>query len=319
MRAANAVDCITEPALEHAIIQRMGRDPFAGPPRQWIEAIVEFEGGYYSVQLFERDGAGKTLGRRELHEAAGDCHQLDDAIVLAIALIIDPTADFASSSPPGAPPALRANPAISDAMPPLAPVAQPSTPRAAVVPTPAPVAARAVTPPSAAFVTASAVGVYGVLPGLAPGVELVTALPVGETRRQALRFSALYLPEKRDHEPLGDIGYGLTALEAGACSSGPEARVRWFGCVALGLGAIHAVVHDPVPLEPGDRFWAAFRFEGGVGIHLGGPVWLESRVFALLAPRRWDFRVNTAHGSESAFKQAPLMPGMALGLALHFN
>ncbi|MEO8185432.1 MAG: hypothetical protein ABI895_42025 [Deltaproteobacteria bacterium] len=45
------------------------------------------------------------MGNRQLREVAGDCHQLDEAVVLAIALIIDPSLPFA---PPPAPSPARA-------------------------------------------------------------------------------------------------------------------------------------------------------------------------------------------------------------------
>lgn len=95
VRAENASGCIPLTALEREITRRMGRDPFVGSPRQWIEGVATRKGNYYEIQLFERDAAGRTVGSRRLGEATADCRKLDDAIELAVALIIDPAARLA--------------------------------------------------------------------------------------------------------------------------------------------------------------------------------------------------------------------------------
>jgi len=298
----------------------MGRDPFTGPAKQWIEALIALSEGYYTVQLFERDLEGRTLGTRELRAPAGDCHQLDDAMVLAIALIIDPTLQLSPLGPspavavPEAPSAgVVATPA--NALPPPPASLTPSAPVPVAAPNPP---ARAVesAPASRSTVTAAAVAVHGVLPGVAAGVELVAQQPLGTRDRYSLRWSALYLPETSQSDVLADVGYGLTAFEAGACVGLTNQRLRWFACSALGAGAVHTTVHAPLPTQPGDRLWLALRLEGGVRLRLVGPLWLETRLFDLLAAQRWEFRVRTAEGPQKAFVQAAFMPGLAFGLGL---
>ncbi len=323
VRSASATDCIAAQALEREIARRMGRDPFNGPPHQWIEGVIDADDGYYTVQLFERDSDGKTLGSRRFRELAGDCHHLDDAIVLAVALIIDPAAELLPADAPNA-----VSKATSDAAPaaqePQRPVAPPPTIRAVEPETPRPSGAAAlgrskrISHSAPALVTADAVAVHGVLPGLAPGVELVSVLPIDAASLYGLRLSAFYLPEVQQSTG-GQFGYGLTALEAGACRAFANQGLRWFGCAALGAGAVHVVVHRPAPLEPGDRLWVALRVEAGLDLHLAGPVWAEMRLFDLIAPRRWAFRVKTDGAEQTAFAQAFLMPGAAFGLGLHFN
>lgn len=316
VRAQSAADCIAAPALEREIVRRMGRDPFAGPARQWIEGVVALGAGFYEVQLFERDAEGRTLGTRTLREASGDCKKLDDAIVLAIALIIDPSATLAPALPatPASPPAsVTARPSIpfsyGDSVP-LFPVAR----RAAATPI------NPNTHAGSGFVGADFVVLGGVLPGAAPGVEVVTRQPLESKQRISLRASAMFLPEKRRADAVGDFGYGLTALELGACAGQPGEQFTWFGCGAWGMGAVHAVVHSPAPLEPGDRLWAALRIEAGLALRLVGPVWLEARAFDLIAARRWQFRVTLDDSTrQQAFAQSALMPGAAIGLALHFD
>ena len=90
-------------------------------------------------------------------------------------------------------------------------------------------------------------------------------------------------------------------------------------CLALGVGAVHTVVHNPDPLDPGDRWWGHLRTEVGIAMHIAGPVWLESRLFDLLAFKRWQFRVRVNGTSELAYEQNLFMPGASLGLGLHFD
>jgi hypothetical protein len=329
VRAESASDCSPAPVLEREIARRMGRDPFVGVPRQWIEGFIARQGDYFEVQLFERDANGNTLGTRRLRESAKDCHRLDDAMVLAIALIIDPTAQLAPAMPSGVPSAPTAIDATQKSVAPAAAVEEvvpvPATSSERVVPTPLAVDRAAPTSNmlgqkvSSAMVTADAVLLYGALPGVAPGAELTTKLYVDDARRYALRLSMLYLPEKRDTTSAGTLGYGLTAMEAGLCLGNSDQRVAWQGCTALSLGAVHAVVHDPVPFEPGDRLWAAWRGEAGAALRVAGPLWLDARLFALVVPRTWDFRVKVEDSvGQRAFLQRHFVPGGAFGLALAF-
>jgi hypothetical protein len=319
VRTANAADCIAASELEREVVQRLGRDPFTGPARQWIEGAVVLEAGYYSVELFERDAQGKALGSRQLRAAAGDCHQLDEAIVLAIALIIDPSLPFA---PPQAPNPASVAPVPeadgSDQPPPPSNVRAPSCAAPGKLGAERHAAAR---PPraAAAHMTTDAVAVHGVLPGFAVGAEMVADLALDARGRYSARIGALYLPEVSQRVSAGELRYGLTSLEIGGCAGAPGQRFRWFGCAALGLGAVHVVVDRPVPLSPGDRRWFALRLEAGLAVKLAGPLWADARLFDWIAAQRWEFRVKTPDGSETVFAQSPVMPGLALGLGLRFD
>jgi len=319
VRTSSAQDCMTASALERELVARMGYDPFSGPAHQWIEAAVAQQGNAFEVQLFERDSAGSTLGARVLHETGPDCHKLDDAIVLAIALIIDPTvhlapatrsasvadaAGTASAQQPLAAPepaAGAAPPPNHDASPPLALVEAPAHNRLA------------------AQVSLDAVIVSGVMPDVAPGVQAVTQVPFSAQSPVGLRLSTLYLPEKSQANGTGDLSYGLTAFEAGLCENASRRSVTLFGCLAVGFGAVHTVVHNPDPLDPGDRWWGHLRAEVGTALHIAGPVWLESRLFDLLAFKRWQFNVRVNGQRVLAYEQKLFMPGASLGLSLHFD
>jgi hypothetical protein len=158
-----------------------------------------------------------------------------------------------------------------------------------------------------------------VLPGIAAGAELQTRLALDAKQRASLRLSALYLPEKRQSSSAGDLGYSVTAMEAGACAQSRATAVIGFACAGFGLGAVHSVVHTPEPYKPDDRLWAAFRLEAGLNLQIAGPAWCNVGVFDLIAPRLWEFRVIDNGQPRSAFKQRRLMPGAVLGLGLHFD
>ena len=329
VRAENAADCITALTLEREIVRRMGRNPFEGDARQWIEGIIERQSGYIELQLFERDAEGRTVGSRRLREQPGDCHRMDDAIELAIALIIDPTAVLAPASPsapdatatpidatptfPSLPPAARVSRAAD-----APPLALSVAPGPAVLQRAEPTSRQTYRRAGAAFVTLDAVAVSGVLPGVAPGAELTTRVGLDARNRFALRWSALFLPEKQHSNNAGDLGYSLTAMEAGACVGTSKARVIGFGCAAFGLGAMHSVVHNPDPFKPDDRLWAAFRVEAGIDLQVAGPVWVDVRIFDFVAPRLWKYNVVINGQPTQAFAQSPFMPGAALGLGLSF-
>jgi len=337
VRTDSAAECIALPTLEREISRRMGHDPFEGNARQWIEGTVARQSDYFEVQLFERDREGNTLGSRRLREQAGDCHQLDDAIVLAIALLIDPTARLA---PPSAgvgeagfvPSALSAAPSASAVAMPAPPVRNaPPQGNGAMGfgPEPMGLSRADVTPKKGAnrvgapFVAADALVVYGIVPGVALGAELLTRVQLDSNERYALKLSAVFVPEKVQNDGNNELGYSLTSMQAGACFASRATSLLGFGCVEASLGAVHTVVHSPEPFKPDDRLWAALRLEAGVGVQVSGPVWIDLRVFDWIAPRLWDFNVVSNPGAtaqkETVFRQKPLMPGAALGLGLHFD
>jgi hypothetical protein len=160
--------------------------------------------------------------------------------------------------------------------------------------------------------------VHGVLPGVAAGAEVVAELAIDARGRYGARFGALYLPEVSQRRSVGELRYGLTSLEVGGCAAAPGRRLRWFACAALGLGAVHVVVDEPVPLSPGERRWVALRLEAGLALKLAGPFWIDARLFDWIAAQRWEFRIRRPDGPATAFAQSAAMPGVALGLGLSF-
>ncbi len=331
VRTEAASGCIAPLALEREVARRMGYSPFEGEARQWIEGTIDAQAGIFDVQLFERDAEGNTLGTRHFREQASDCHKLDDAIELAIALIIDPSAQLAPSVPVPPQAAQQGSPtAPANVLP------RPAPPRYVLRMNPGPGVGygenpfgRAVIAPNksenrlgTAMIAADAVAFHGVLPGVAWGVELLSRLSLDARERVLLRASALLLPQKLANEQ-GKLGYSLSALEVGGCMQERARHWALFGCGGFGIGSVHVVVYNPDPRHPDDRLWTAFRIEGGATFRIAGPVWLDARLFDLVPLKRWDFQViDVKDGVErpvSAYKQSWFMPGAALGIGLHFN
>ena len=121
-RLAGAESCPDQAAFEAEIAAWLGYDPFSNSsPR---EVSVELSGGPSGLtahlQLVE--AGGKILGQRTLQTASPDCRDLTQALVLAVALAVDPlpiTRDVIAPAEPTPPPtpAVRAAPATPVAQP----------------------------------------------------------------------------------------------------------------------------------------------------------------------------------------------------------
>jgi hypothetical protein len=328
VRSESALDCLSPVMLERELVERMGRDPFEGTPSQWIEGYVARGQGRLEVQLFERDEAGRTIGSRIFSEEAENCRSLDDAIELAIALIIDPNVRLAERAKLQAP--------ASTVTPPLPKATRPSEPRPArrcIVAKPAPcvcaprrAARQSCTCPSRdepaqgnatklryADLSAGGLVMTGLFPVAAPGVEL--SATVG-TRLGAVRLGMQLLPERRPNSEFGDYGYGATLFHLGACVPWTFSRLQWLNCLALGMGAIHVTVHRPLPLNPGDRLLGTGSLESGLSVQIAGPVRLDTRLFGIVPFGRADFHVLSQTGSRRIFLQSYIVPGAAIGISV---
>ena len=101
----------------------------------------------------------------------------------------------------------------------------------------------------------TAVGAFGVLPQAALGVSVHGRIPAGN---HAWIVAALtFLPEQHTDEASGDYAFGATWGELGGCYATSPGPVRFAGCAAALLGALHVVVADPVPLDTGARLFGA--------------------------------------------------------------
>jgi hypothetical protein len=125
-----------------------------------------------------------------------------------------------------------------------------------------------------------------------------------------------YWPERTTDGP-DRFSFGLTAGQVGACAGGGRAGLRFSGCAALHLGALHAVVHSPIPTDAGDRLWSAAELGARLDAQLTGPLWLAADLSALVPFERPAFGVQGRE--ERVFQQAPVVGTASVGLSLRFR
>jgi hypothetical protein len=305
VRGEGAGTCPDGRALAARVSERLGRNPFSDAAEQSIEGGVVARDGRFHAELRVRDAGGVARGSRELAANGPDCAELAEAVVLAVALTIDPNAALGGMpTPPAAPPA-PVEP------PPPAPPALPSCP-AVRCPPPEPCRQKPCPPPSGlrAAVAARAVVAFGVLPGVAPGAAVFGELG-GERLRASLGMR--YLPETTTDDGL--YGFGLTTATLGAVIASPVASALELSLLAeVEVGAIHAVVYELEPVDPGDRPWVA----GAVGPRLGfagpSPLRLEAGGALVVPFIRPSFEVRGV--AEPAFQSAPVAVLGYLGVGL---
>ena len=121
-RAPGAERCLDRDGLARAVESRLGRSVFAS--RSGADLAVEVDltrsEGRWRAQVVLRDTQGQRYGARELRTAAADCSALDEALVLAIALMIDISRDELPevSSAPARPTRAAPSPATPIELPP---------------------------------------------------------------------------------------------------------------------------------------------------------------------------------------------------------
>lgn len=108
VRGAGAETCPAQDEIARLVRARAGErllDPAA--PRA-LEVLLGRDRDQWTAQIFVRDAAHRTLGARSLAIAGETCEPLTDAVVLAVALAIDPDAAVLAPSREPAPTAVVA-------------------------------------------------------------------------------------------------------------------------------------------------------------------------------------------------------------------
>jgi hypothetical protein len=309
VRGDGADDCISSEGLEAEVRKRLGRDVFVPPVRQHVECLVTREGNAFVARLFERDFVGRRMGDRVLSVATSDCRLLDDALALAVALIIDPEyltgaasgrSDTASSPAAGA--RARSNRNSSDSV---------SASSVTLLDATAQVRPQAFANVGDTRMLLGAGAAVDLLPGVAPTFSFSVQ------RRWRGWFhghaAVLYVPEGKAPDVAPAVSFGMTALKLGNCLEGQE-DFAFFGCAGLAAGGIHAVVHDPKPAEVGERGWAAVSLEAGTRTVVG-PLVVELRGQLLVPLVRWKFKFTS---QTEVFQQGAVCPGLSLLIGPHF-
>jgi len=307
VRGEGAGTCPDGPTLAARVSERLGRNPFSETGSQSIEGSVAVREGRLQAELRVRDAGGVARGSRELGSAGSDCVELADAVVLAVALTIDPNA--ALGGPPAAKPSA---PVPVEAPPPPGPPAMEHCP-VVRCPPPAPcrqVPCAATAPRFYDAIVARGLLAAGIVPGIAAGAAVF-----GEMGTARLRASLgmRYLPETTTSD--GSYGFGSTTGTLGAVAV--QSLGRGLELSALGeleIGALHAVVHELEPVAPGDQLWLAAALGPRLGFSRLSPLRIEiggSLVVPMLRPA---FEVRGV--SEPVFQSAPVAGLAYLGVGL---
>ena len=262
------------------MVGRLGSNPFARPPTQFIEAIVTQRPDGHQVHIAMRAADGKLLGNRALTSTAPDCRSIATAAALTIAILIDP--DVLARAPAPAP--LRPGP----------------RPRRAPCTT-----AGARVQLSPGRVTALVGGGWGLLPGVAPGAGLAATADV--SRRAAVGVCppcSSPNAERRRPTTASPSAWRTPSWWAASWSPAPTARVRWELCAGGTVGVLHAVVFSAEPTGPGQRWTFAVAELTRVIVPLLGAAALEIGVEATQPlPRRAFFVVGRPAGMDTVFTQ----------------
>ncbi len=268
-RGEGASDCADGPTLERRVEARLGRPAFREDAAKVLVAEVERTSSEYVARLyFERAAAGTAP--RTLRSSDSDCAPLEAAVVLALALAIDPSASLASPAPAvAALPSLEPTPSAEMPDPPAPVAVLPRADQPRVQDTVVP--ARTVT-----RMTATLRGLYsvGLLPEPAWGLALHVERDVWKS--VSIELGLRFLPAVRTDEERYEFGF--TGGSAGTCV---ELTQPLGLCAGLLAGALNVTTRNAyagdtgqqpyVGLELGPRVagrTGGFRFEFGVDLGL---------------------------------------------------
>jgi hypothetical protein len=294
VRLEGAGSCIDAAELEARVQRRLGTDPFDPRAKRSIEGVARRTGNVWRAQIAVRarpEDANPPL--RELESAAADCESLSNAVVLAVALAVDPAAAFSD--------------AAAKASPPATPVEQPKAPaESAVAASEAALAGRA---------ELALVGQVGLLPQASFGVGLGVGAIL--TQRFELGLRARAFPQV---EVSGDPSYavGLAALNLELCAlARPAATVDLRACGGPTLGLLQAAVLAGDRTQPGQRASLAAELGLDAAFALTRALALQLGVRAAVPLTRYRF---TLEGSDDALFVQSALAGMAhIGLELRFG
>jgi len=295
VRLEGAGSCIDAAELEARVARRLGHDVFDPRASRSIEGVARRTGNVWHAQIAVRaHRADPNPPLRELESTAADCESLGDAVVLAVALAIDPAAAFSDAAPKAPNP--------------------PKPVETAKVRPPAS-ATRAVPLSLSGRAELSLASQIGLLPQASLGVGLGAAATL--TNRFELGLGARAFPEV---SVAGDPSYavGLATLTVQLCGvARPAHVVELRGCAGPALGLLHAAVLKGDRTQPGQRpsfgaelgLDAAFAMTPTLAIGFG--------VRAAVPLTRYRF---TLQGSDHALFVQSAIAGMAhIGLELRFG
>jgi hypothetical protein len=289
VRAEGAGACIDPATLEARVRERLGSDPFDARATRSIEGVVRRSGESWEAAIAVRARpTDPEPPLRELKSHGNDCDSLGEAVVLAVALAIDPAATFSTSPKP--PPAAPIAPPVATATPP--PAAGGSRGRAALI-----VASQA-----------------GLLPRASLGAGLVAAVGLGahlELAAGAQVFPAVEV------QGVPSYAIGLALGDLRACARLPRvARVDVSACGGPSAGVMTAAVLEGDRAQPGQRAWFGAELGLDAAIALPHALALRLGVQGVAPLTRYRFTID---GDVALFRQRAVAGVAYAGLELRFG
>jgi hypothetical protein len=309
-RGAGAEICPGEAELGRRVAARIGRDPFADDARRTIEARVERSGEQWRAEIRLFDENARPIAAREpLESTAAGCAALAEAVVLAVALTIDPDAALGAGAAAGA----GASPAAPEPAPeqPAQTKPEPERPPASTPPRcPACPPQQPRKPPTPARASLRAIAAMGILPATAPGVSV--AAEIEPVVPWSLGLAMIYLPEVDSDD--GDLAFGLTAVEPFVCAGLIRSVTSSLSACAGGqLGSMHALSRGLRPIEPGDNFWFAPTVGPRARVTVAHPAELEIGAAAVVPLTTHEFVVRGRPGSAHRAANVGYIAWLGLG------
>jgi hypothetical protein len=264
-RASGAESCLAGPALEQAVEERLARDVFV--PRERADIRVEgrigpVAGGGWKASLALSTARGEPVGTRELVTRAEHCSALDDSLALVVALMVDLPLEQVKERDRAAEQRRGAEQQRSPARVQATPIVLP--PR-----THAPRKGWQFAAGAAAVVSA------GLLPGLAPGIELSAGIEPPSFWYTELSGAAWF--EKTAGSAEAGSRFSFAALRLTSCPLQVGATsTRLYGCFGQLVGRLHA---EGFGFDRNrERSRLVYDFELGLNLRqrLAGPVWLRT-------------------------------------------
>lgn len=269
-----ARDCIEPGDVERRVERRLAWDAIVADSDRDVSVMVTGDATRLITELSLADH-GRALGSRQIE--ASSCAALVDAVVLALALAIDPTAPLDG-------PAASASAAFPDVLAPTASSAAPVVPvttACPAVPTPtAPSCPAPPPPPPRLGARLRALYSVGLLP--APGAGLGLSVDRDVARGWSFAADLRWLPGVDSDD--GRFAFGFVGGSLGPCGhlAGPLTL-----CGGPLVGALRGVVLSGVAGETGDQPWFGLELAPRVELRTRGlSVELGAAVdYALLRPR----------------------------------
>ena len=299
--------CLDRQSLARAVEARLQRRVFRAdiPATLSVTIALAREGAGWSASLTMHDGSGAFLGRRSLVTEAAHCSALDESLALVVALLVD--------SPPAV------------ALPQTAPAAPPAStgPEAAQGPASLPIRLPRDTPalrqPWRLRLAAEGSAAFGLLPGVAPGIEL--GFGAKAPRLPEIRlFAGMYAQREQQSAGLDSgarfdfafVGLELCPLEW------QLGFAQWFICAGQSLGRLQVAAFGFDENLTSTHLSYALLARSGVQIDFSSRWAARLGIRAEVPLSRGVFSYGSSEGEQlGLFETKPVTAVLDLGLVVN--